>query len=175
MTNLTKKLALCAVAYLILTTAVLAQGTVTVPWGDWLAAAFPIVGFVLIVLLTVGVAILLPRLPPWVQAVMTPAVQQMLLTYAANAINWGIQKAQGATKGQVLAFDVGNAAVAAAIQDALNTMPQKVVDKLGGVEGVKKWILSQAEDHGLILDPNTTADMILSSPQVRAITGPQKG
>lgn len=164
---------LSMIALVLFTTGAFAQNTVTVPWGDWLAAAYPIVGFVLLILLTAGLAILLPRLPPWVQAAMTPQIQAMLLTYAANALNWGIQQVAGATKGKELEIPVGNAVIAAAVQEALNTWPQKIVDKLGGVEGVKKFILQQAEDHGVIVHSTTTAEGILGSAPVRMVAGPQ--
>lgn len=168
--------ALGFIALALLTTGAFAQDTtISVPWGDWLAAAFPLVAFVLLVLLTFGVAILLPKLPPWVQAIMTPAIQAQLIAYAADALNWGVQKAQGATKGQELTVDVGNAVIAHAAQEALNTWPQKIVDKLGGVEGVKKWLLQQAEDRGVIINSSTTAEQILGSAPVRNVAGPQKG
>lgn len=173
MTTILRLAALVAASFFLLTTGAFAQ-TVEVPWGDWLSAAFPVLAFVLLILLTAGVALLLPNLPPWVRAAMTPAVQSMLLTYAANALNWGVQKAQGAVKGQELSIPVGNAVIAAAVQEALNTWPQKIVDKLGGPDGVKKWILQQAEDHGVIVNSQTTAEQILHSGPVSSVTGPTR-
>lgn len=168
-------IAAAVLALALLTTGAFAQGTVTVPWGNWLSAALPIVAFTLLVLVTAGTALLLPKLPSWVQAAITPQIQAMLLTYASNALNWGIQKVQNAVKDSELSVDVGNAVIAAAVQEALNTWPKKIVDKLGGVEGVKKFILMQAEDHGVIVNKATTAEMILGSHAVRTVSGPQPG
>lgn len=162
-----------AVAFLLFSIAsAFAQATtITIPTGEWVGYALPIGAFIIMVLLIMALGYLIRLLPPWAQALVSVQVQKQLIGYAANALNLGVQKVREATKESTLTIDVGNKVIAAAAQEAINTWPKNVVDRLGGIEGIKKWLLTQAEDHGVILDPKTTAADILNSPAVSAITG----
>lgn len=159
--------------FLLYAGAALAQTTtVVVPWGDWVYAALPLVVFVILLALLVGVAFVLPKLPPWVQSAAKLAITKENIAYAAQAINAAVMAVAGAAKGKRLELNVGNPLVAKAAQEFVNTVPKAVVDRLGGLEGVKKFIISQLEDHNVILpDDATTAD-ILNSPSVRAVVNP---
>lgn len=164
--------ALTLVSMALFIGAALAQTTnVSLPIGDWIGMVLPIGSFIIMVLLIVGLGYLIRLLPPWAQALASVAIQKQLIGYASDALNIGIQKIKDATKGQVLEVNVGNAVIAAAAQEAINTWPKAVIDKLGGLDGIKKWLLTQAEDHGVILDPSTTAADILNSPAVKSVTG----
>lgn len=165
---------LAGLLLLATTAAVFADDSTSVHFaiGDWITAILPIVAFVLILLVTVGVAILLRFLPPWAQAFGTPMVQKEAVALAANAINWGVQAVAGATKGDVIDINVGSKVVATAAQQALDTWPKHVIDALGGTDGVKKWIVTQLEDHGVVLPTDSTAAQVLASPVVQAVSNP---
>lgn len=149
-----------------------AQSTVTVPVGDWLYAALPAVSFVLLVVVLVVLALLLPKLPPWAQAALKLAITKENIAYAAQAINAAVYAVAGAAKGKELTLNVGSPVVAKAAQSFVDTAPKYVVDRLGGLEGVKRFIISQLEDHGVVLPDDVTADMLLAMPQLKAVTGP---
>jgi hypothetical protein len=162
------------IAFMLIAFPALAQDTtVTVEWGFYFGAyVLPIASFIVLVLLIVGLGYAIKLLPPWAQALATPAIQAQLIAYAADALNWGVQAVKDATKDKELTIDVGNAVIAKAAQEFIDTAPKNVIDKLGGIEGVKKWLLQQAEDHHVIIASDTTAAQILNSDAVRKVTGP---
>lgn len=168
------KLIAVALAMLAIFTAkAFAQDTsVHIPIGDWIAAVMPVVSFVGAILLVVLAGFGIKLLPPWAQALASTALQKEGVALASQVINWGVQAVEGATKGKEIDLNVGNAIVAKAAQEAINTWPKNVVDRLGGLDGVKKFIVTQLEDHGVILPQGSTAQQVLSSVDVRAVTGP---
>lgn len=142
---------------------------VAVPVGSWFADAVPLITAVAGILLSILLGFAIKLLPPWAQALATPAVKAEAVSLAADAINWGVQAVAGAAKGKELDINVGNAVVAAAAQQALNTWPAAVIAKLGGADGVKQWIITQLEDHGVILPDSSTAAAVIASAPVTAV------
>lgn len=163
------RLVIASLIFLSLIGAALAADSIIIPVGDWFGAALPVVAFIVLVLLGIAIAWGLKLAPPWLQALATPAIQAQLLVYAANALNTAVQGVREATKDKVLTIPVGNSVIAAAVQEAVDTWPKKIVDKLGGPAGVAKFLLQQAEDHHVILDASTTTADILNSPAVQAV------
>jgi hypothetical protein len=165
-----KQLILILTIILMPTLALAAPGDVTFPIGDWAAAALPVLGFVVLLLVIFLLYQALRFLPPWAQALVTPALVEQITVLANDAIEWGVQKAQDAVKGKEITVNIGSEVLAAAAQQAINTWPKALVERLGGIEGVKKEILKRFENAGVMLPPGSTADDILNHPAVTAVT-----
>lgn len=157
-------------ALALLTGTALAQSTVvTIPYGDWIAAVLPFLGAVLLLGLMILVGYGLRFLPPWAQALASKAILDQVQKYAADAIEWGVQAAQGAVKGQTVSVQVGSEIVAAAVQHAIDTWPKAVIDRLGGAAGIKNEIIKRLEESNVILPSTSTAEDILNHPAVASI------
>lgn len=159
------------IALILIAFPALAQDTtVTIPYGQWLADyVIPIAGFALIVLVILAIGYVIKLLPPWAQTLVETQFRDHLVKLAADAINAGVQATKNAVFEQELSINVGNEAIAKAAQAFIDTAPKDAVAKLGGVEGVTKWLLTQAESRGLIINGATSTDEILNSPDVRAV------
>ncbi|TXH09169.1 MAG: hypothetical protein E6R03_17165 [Hyphomicrobiaceae bacterium] len=164
------RITIALIAIAIWTSAALAQTTITVPYGQWLADyVIPVAGFALIVLVILAIGYVIKLLPPWAQTLVETQFRDHLVKLAADAINAGVQATKNAVFEQELSINVGNEAIAKAAQAFIDTAPKDAVAKLGGVEGVTKWLLTQAESRGLIINGATSTDEILNSPDVRAV------
>ena len=159
------------IALILIAFPALAQDTtVTIPYGQWLADyVIPIAGFALLVLVILAIGYVIKLLPPWAQTLVETQFRDHLVKLAADAINAGVQATKNAVFEQELSINVGNEAIAKAAQAFIDTAPKDAVAKLGGVEGVTKWLLTQAESRGLIINGATSTDEILNSPDVRAV------
>lgn len=170
---MTKHFATLGVATLMVAfsiASVLAQDTtVTIPYGNWISAVLPFIGFIVLLGVIILLAYVIKFLPPWAQSLVAVAGQKELIGYAKQAINTAVMATQGAVKDKEIKLDVGNPLVAKAVQTAIDTWPQAAIDKLGGVDGVKKFVISQLEDHGVVLPPDATTDEILASPEVSKV------
>lgn len=162
---------LCTAAYAqTADTLSVVNSVVTIPYGNWIAAAAPLVGAILFMASMALLAYLIARFaPPWLQAALNKQVLDVVQRYAADAIEWGVQAVQGATKGKEVSINVGSEVVAAAVQHAVDTWPKAVIDQLGGAEGIKNEIIKRLEDAGVILPQNSSADDILMHPAVASI------
>lgn len=170
--HILKTIVAAIVLFALACSVAMAQATsVSIPYGDWIVASLPVLSFIVLVLVIFGLGYALKFLPPWAQALITPALEKEAIVWASRALNWGVQAIAGAAKGKELDIPVGNAVIAKAAQDFIDSAPKAVVDRLGGIEGVKKYLLKQAEDHGVILATDSNAKDILNSPEVKAVTG----
>jgi hypothetical protein len=163
-------IAMIAFAFLVLISPALAQTTVVIPYGQWLADyVIPLGGFVLIVLVIVAFGYVIKLLPPWAQTLVETQFRDQLVKLASDAINAGMQATKNAVFDDELSINVGNEAIAKAVQAFIDTAPKDAVARLGGVEGVAKWILTQAEARGLIINSTTSTDEILRSVDMRNV------
>lgn len=171
--ELTGVAVLLAIATVYFSPAFAQDATVTVPVGSWLDSALPVLGSILTVLVGAVLLIVVRFLPPWMQALVTPAMLRQVQVLAADAIEYGVQATSGAVKNTVITIPVGNSVVALAAQHALDNWPAALVKKLGGAEGVKLAVIKQLENAGVILPAESTASQILSSAHVASVRNPQ--
>lgn len=132
---------------------------VIVPWGDYLVATAQMaVQIMLPVILPIvaGYAIqAIRRVYPWAALFLTQArLEQMAVALS----EYGLNAVSGAAKGKTLSVSVGSSVVAAGLNRALETVPQAVIDKAGGPEGVAKLIfrklnLEEAASEATVLIP----------------------
>lgn len=163
-------IALFVLAFVLLAFPALAQDTtVSLPYGNILAALIGLVGIVLVILLGVALRYLVTFLPPWAQAVISQKQLEEIQAYAADAIEFGVQKTQDAVKGKVIDVNVGNEIVAHAAQEFIDTAEAKVVDALGS-DGVKMAIIKGLEGANVIMPADSTVEKIMASPEVSSVT-----
>ncbi len=156
-------------ALLLLATPALAQDTtISLPYGDVLAAIAGIVGMVLVILIGVALNFLVKFLPPWAQAVITKAQIDKIQALAADAVEYGVQATAGAVKGKELTINVGNELIANAVQNAIDTWEPKLIDALGS-DGVKVEVIKALEKAGVLLPPESTINKVLASPEVSSV------
>jgi hypothetical protein len=145
--------------------------TIELPYGNVLASLIGLVGIVLVILLGVALRYLVKFLPPWAQAVISQKQLEEIQAYAADAIEFGVQKTQDAVKGKEIDVNVGNEIVAHAAQEFIDTAEAKVVDALGS-DGVKLAVIKGLEKANVILPADSTVEAIMASPEVSSVTVP---
>lgn len=127
------------------TTVTTAPPSVVVPWGDWLDAAInqvivPILGAIVLGLLTFLGAKLSQLLPPWLQGVInaknTAALEQILVP----AIATGLKSVGSDVAGQAIDVPAQSTAVANAANYAIEHGSASLVKWAGGPEGIKQKI-----------------------------------
>lgn len=114
--------------------------TVVVPYGNWIDALLEnvlgIVGSVVIAVMAWGGR----NLPKAVLDVLRVLQAEQLLTRAAE---YGINATRGAVKGKTLEVDVGNKAVATAVNYAVQNGPRWLIDWMGGEHSIKDKIIAR--------------------------------
>lgn len=126
---------------------------VSLPWGDWLAAAVSWGGDAIVAVILALLARLLAILPATVGSlVKTLQVEQLL----ARAVDFGINAVAGAAKGRVLTADLGSQVLAEAANYAVQHGPKGIVDWMGGPAALREMILAR-----LSLAPEASAAEIL--------------
>jgi len=117
-----------------------ADGTITIPVGDWISSSASILQEILIPVLLALVARVLAILPTPVAALIKTLQVEQILT---RAIGYGINAVQGAEHGKVLTVQVGNSVVAEAVNYVIQNGPSWLIKFLGGPEGIKQRILAR--------------------------------
>ena len=98
--------------------------SVVVPYGDWLAAALPYVGYALAAVAIWGVR----TLPPQFSALAHVMQAESLIT---AAISYGINTTKGATRDKTLELHVANPVLAAALTYVLTIAKPSILAQLG--------------------------------------------
>lgn len=108
--------------------------------ASWLSDFLPVVGSLLMLLLTWAFRFL----PGYVLAGMKLfRVDQIL----QRSIDTAITRVQGAIKGKVWSIDVGNAVVAAALENFLASAPASLIAWAGGKDGLVRKILARVNEY----------------------------
>ena len=98
--------------------------SVVVPYGDWIGAVLPYVGYALAAVSIWGV-----RLLPGQIGLLAHVMQAESLITAA--ISYGINATDGATKGKILALHVANPVLASALAYVLTIAKPSILAQLG--------------------------------------------
>ena len=118
--------------------ALAADGAVTVPWGDWLAA---LAGQHTHEILIGAMLWLFRRLPTTVYAgIQALRVEQLF----ERAIGYGLNAVAGAARGRNLTVEIGSEVLAEAVQYAIDAAPS-LVRYVGGAEAVRRMIFARLE------------------------------
>lgn len=134
------------------------DSVVVVPYGNWIDETLKFIqGFVE---LGVGglVAFILTKLPAPIAAYVSANFRTQVEQVLTNAINYGFNAVEGAVKGKELDVNVGSSVVAEAAQYVVDHGPAKLVDAMGGEQGIKEKIVAR-----LPLTPSTTASAVIAS------------
>lgn len=108
----------------------------TVPWGQWVMAAAGFVASITLPLITMAARKALGPLSLFVSA---DAVDRLV----QNAVNYALNYVEGAAKGQTLRVELGSQVLAVALTYALDKIPSKLLEWVGGAEGLKEKIFRQ--------------------------------
>lgn len=119
---------------------IVSDTTVVVPVGTWLDQVLAAVNSSLAIIITALVAWAFRALPKTVVDVLRTLQVEQLLTRAAE---YGINATRGAVKGKTLNVDVGNEAVAKALQYAINNGPGWLINWMGGIEGIRDKLIAR--------------------------------
>jgi hypothetical protein len=111
---------------------------VSIPWGDWLADSASTVVMVIGAVIAWGLRLLPSRLLAVIQ---TAQLDQLLL----KAIDNGINKTAGASKGKEMKVDVANAVLATALQYAIDNAPGWMVAWAGGELALRDKIIARLD------------------------------
>jgi hypothetical protein len=136
--------------------------------GSWFADLIPIVGSILMLVITWAFRFL----PGYIRT----AIQLLRLDQVlARSIDVGIARVQGAVKGQTWSVDVGNAVVAAALENFLASAPASLVEWAGGKEGLIRKILARItdwlpKDFGDVKPTNVNVNRGVGSDPVAPVT-----
>jgi hypothetical protein len=114
--------------------------TVVVPVGTWVEQVLAAVQSSLAVIIAAVVAWAFRNLPKSVVSILRTLQIEQVLTRAAD---YGISATRGAVKGKTLDVNVGNEAVAKAVQYAVDNAPRWLIDWAGGPEAIKDKIIAR--------------------------------
>ncbi|MGJ4888971.1 hypothetical protein ACQR1Y_12295 [Bradyrhizobium sp. HKCCYLRH3099] len=115
-----------------------ADGVVTIPYGYWVSEWMPVIATGLGALVTWG----LRHLPANLIAIFGNARVELLIN---NAIGYGLNAVEGATKGKTLELQVGNKVLREALQYAVENAPGWLLAWAGGPEGLAKKIFGRLD------------------------------
>lgn len=137
------------------------DGEIIVPWGDWLSELLK----AMLAIAGAAVLWLLRRLPSHVvdflDMLSGMAGQGRANELLEKALGYGINTTAGAVRGKALPVKVGNEVLERALEYALRHAPM-LVEKIGGVAGVREKIIARLE-----LEP----DAALPAPRPPATQG----
>lgn len=107
--------------------------SVTVPWGDTVAAAAQAVTGLLLPLAVTAVTAALARLAGPLRTLVTATLVERLVR---NVGDYAVNAVAGAVRGRTLSVPVGSAVIARAVQRGLDEAPAWLVRAAGGREGL---------------------------------------
>lgn len=141
-----KLLPMAALIVLALTIPAFAQDadtSITIPWGDWLAAILGQVAASISVILLAVLTWLSTKLPPAVQAFITTERIKQVEQILERAITYGLQQAATGVKGKTANVDVKNEAVETALQYVIDHGPAKLIAWMGGIDAIREKIIAR--------------------------------
>lgn len=139
------RLALAGALALVLVSPALAADAVSIPYGDWIAAA----ANTLIMVLTAAVAWAFRQLPANIVAILVTIRAEQVV---GKAIEYGINAVAGAVKGKSLDVPIANQVIREAVAYVVAQAPAWLVSWVGGEEGLRRMIVARlaiAEDAGV--------------------------
>lgn len=115
--------------------------TVTVPWGEWLAAAAPDATTILAAVVLWALRQIPGEVGAWLR---TRRVEQLL----ERAIGWGVNTVAGAARDKVLKMEVASDVLAEATQYAIERAPRSLIAWMGGRAAITDmiWARLQVEE-----------------------------
>lgn len=117
-------------------------GGVTIPWGDWVAAAAASMGETILMLVLGLVAWMSRSLPPAIAGMLkTKQVEQLL----QRAVDYGLNAVAGAAKGKTLDVNTGNEVLNVALAYAVDRAPAQLISWLGGPQALQHMILARLQ------------------------------
>lgn len=133
--------------------------TIVIPWGAYVdqiinQIILPSMGVIIAGLITYIGSKLPAAIRVYVNKKNTDAVEQLL----TRAVESGLNKVSGAAKGKTLTVDVASPVLASAAQFAIDKAPPKLVEFMGGPEGIKESILARLD-----LAPETSGTEVLAA------------
>jgi hypothetical protein len=115
---------------------------VTIPWGDWLAAAVGSMGETILMIVLSVVAWMSKSLPASIAAMLkTKQVEQIL----QRSVDYGLNAVAGAAKGKTLDVNTGNEVLNVALAYAVDRAPAQLLAWLGGPEALQHMILARLQ------------------------------
>lgn len=115
-----------------------ADGQVSIPWGDYLAAS----ASTLVTLAASALAAALAMLPASINSMIkTWRVEQLL----QNAIAYGINTVAGAAKGQTMSVPVANKVLEQALEYAIENGSSSIIKWMGGEGAVERKIVARLD------------------------------
>ncbi|MCJ2033794.1 hypothetical protein, partial [Methylobacterium sp. J-068] len=121
----------CAFSSPALAAEVVAAPTALVlPVGDWLSTFFAAVVPSAVTLIAGAITVGISKVAPWAALFLS---QKRIETTVQTAVDYGLNAVEGATKGAKLSVPVGSAVVAKALQRVIDSTPQRIIDKAGGL------------------------------------------
>ena len=115
-----------------------ADGQVSVPWGDYLAAS----ASTLVTLAASALAAALAMLPASINSMIkTWRVEQLL----QNAIAYGINTVAGAAKGQTMSVPVANKVLEQALEYAIENGSASIIKWMGGEGAIERKIVARLD------------------------------
>lgn len=114
--------------------------TVVIPVGTWIDQLLTGIQSSLAVIIAAVVAWAFRKLPQSVVSILRMVQAEQILTRAAD---YGINATKGAVKGKSLSIDVGNEAVARAVQYAVNNGAPWLIKWLGGADAIRDKIIAR--------------------------------
>ncbi len=119
-------------------TAAAVSNIVTIPYGDYIQAALPFVGWAIGLAATFA----LRHLPSSLVAVLKTSLAEQMF---ARAIDFALNAVAGASKGKKLDATIGNAVIAQAVQYILQYGPGFMVKWLGNEQGLRDRIVARLD------------------------------
>lgn len=153
--------AACAIAVFLFSLPSFAAetGTVTVPYGDWLAALLAYSRDAIIAFVVAGLGYASRNLPGAIGAMIeTFRVEQLL----KRAVDYGIAAAAGAAKGQTLTIPVANEVIRQAVQYATDNAPS-LASRLG--ETLQPKVIARLSGHPDVILPANASKSNLEWPE----------
>lgn len=133
--------------------------TVVVPWGYWvdliLTNAIQIVTALVVIALGWASRALPEAAQNWFR---TQQVEQLL----ARSIQFGLNAVAGAVKDKSLSVNVGSQVLATSANFAITHGPEKLIEWMGGVQGIKDKILARID----LAEGATVDEVRNAAPQV---------
>ncbi len=114
--------------------------TVVLPVGTWIDQALSAIQSSLALIIAALVAWAFRSLPQSVVSILRTLQIEQVLTRAAD---YGINATRGAVKGKTLDVNVGNEAIAKAVQYAVDNAPRWLIDWAGGPAAIRDKLIAR--------------------------------
>lgn len=159
------------VLFAIVSPALAAETTVTIPVADWLNPVLEFLAAIGVGLATWLVGVLVGFLPAWLRPLINTAVQAALAGWIRQAINYAIQQVEGFDQNKTISFQVGSSGLAAALRFLIEHGPTWLLKLAGGPDKLKAQVLAALSDHGIVLDANVPPQAVAAATNPKSLAG----